>query len=325
MSSQNSDLRIVFAGTPDFAASHLQALIQAGCNIVSAYSQPDRPSGRGKKISATAVKAVAETAGIPVFQPLSLTDTGVLEQLRSHQADVIVVVAYGLLLPPAVLALPRYGCINVHASLLPRWRGAAPIERAILAGDERTGICIMQMDAGLDTGPVLASQSTAISPTDNSQSLTLRLITLGCDSLLQVLDQLPTGTLQAAAQSAHGISYATKLRKEDSLIPWQDSALKIDARIRALFPRSPAFTFYQGQRIRIFRATVVPGAENHPVAGTVLDVSGRAVRVSTGAGELDILELQLEGKSPVSVASLLNGHPHYFKVGTRFLEAAVHE
>jgi len=322
--TQNSDLRIVFAGTPEFAASHLEALIARGFNVVSAYSQPDRPSGRGKKVSPTPVKAVAEQHGIAVNQPLTLSDPAVLSRLQAYRPDLIVVVAYGLLLPPAVLVLPRLGCINVHASLLPRWRGAAPIERALMAGDQETGICIMQMDEGLDTGPVLASTSTAITALDNSQTLSDRLVEMGCRTLVSTLPALANGTLHATAQSAEGATYARKLRKEEALIHWQDAAVTLDAKIRALFPRSPAFTWYRGQRLRILRAIPQSHSPAGQLPGTVLAVSSQAIRVATGDGILDILELQPEGKSPMSVKSLLNGYPDFCAAGVCLLDEAAH-
>lgn len=313
------DLRIVFAGTPDFAAQHLAHLLRQNCNVVSAYSQPDRPSGRGKKLAPTPVKALAERHNIPVRQPLAL-DAAALEELASFQPDLMVVVAYGLLLPPAALSLPRLGCVNVHASLLPRWRGAAPIERAILAGDRETGVCIMQMEAGLDTGPVLARASTPISLDDNSETLTARLVTLGCDTLLKVLEQLAEGSAQAIPQPEAGAVYARKLRKEEAGIHWADPAAAIHNQVRAFYPRSPAFCLYNNERLRILRAEIHPvQARSEP--GTILSMTSDSMTVACGADALTVSQVQLEGKNPMTLRELLNGRPGYFTPGAQLLSA----
>ncbi|MGV3592172.1 MAG: methionyl-tRNA formyltransferase [Gammaproteobacteria bacterium] len=313
------DLRIVFAGTPEFAARHLAHLLTGGLQVVSAYSQPDRPAGRGKKLVATPVKAVAEQYAIPVMQPPRL-DEEALPALAAFQPDIMVVVAYGLLLPPTVLALPRFGCINVHASLLPRWRGAAPIERAILAGDRETGVNIMQMDAGLDTGPVLASATTPIAPDDNSDTLTQRLVSLGCSTLVDTLERIAAGAAQAVPQAADGVTYAHKLRKEEAAIRWSEPAAVIDRQIRAFYPRSPAYCLYQQQRLRILRAELVDGTqEHHP--GTVTEMNNDAMTVACGSGSLRIREVQLEGKNPMTLRDLLNGRPGYFQRGSLLLPA----
>ncbi|HWK53903.1 MAG TPA: methionyl-tRNA formyltransferase [Hyphomicrobiales bacterium] len=309
-----SSLRIVFAGTPEFAAAHLQALLEQGFNVVSAYSQPDRPSGRGKKLLPTPVKSVAQEHGIPVHQPLTLEAPETLETLRALRPDLMVVVAYGLLLPPEVLALPRLGCLNVHASLLPRWRGAAPIERAIEAGDAETGACIMQMDAGLDTGPVLSCLHTPITPEDTSASLTQRLIDLGTQSLRDTLCALGQGPLPAAPQNGAHALYARKLHKREAEIDWQEPASRLDARIRAFYPRMPAFTWHQGNRVRLLKAT--PTATPHnAIPGSILKVSDHFIEIACGEGTLQVSEVQLEGRNAMSVQSLLNGHPDYFQVG----------
>src|SRR5690606_18897580 len=231
-----ADLRIVFAGTPAFAAAHLEALLQAGLQVVSVYSQPDRPAGRGKKLQPTAVKAVAEAHGLPVCQPLSLQDESAFAELAAWRPDVLVVVAYGLLLPPRVLALPGLGCLNVHTSLLPRWRGAAPIERALMAGDAETGVSIMLMDEGLDTGPVLHEVRTPITSKDTSESLGQRLCLLGCQALLEVLAALPRLREQARPQDPAQATYAAKIRKEEAELDWQRPAAELDRLARALFP-----------------------------------------------------------------------------------------
>lgn len=313
----SSPLRIVFAGTPEFAAAHLEALIAGGFEVVSAYSQPDRPSGRGKKLVPTPVKAVAEQHGIAVHQPLTLNDADSLAQLAGFKPDVMVVVAYGLLLPPAVLALPRYGCLNVHASLLPRWRGAAPIERAILANDTESGVCVMQMEQGLDTGPVLQRVATPINSDDNSATLTTRLQQLGCAALIDVLHALPSGTLRAEPQNAALATYARKMQKEEAKIDWTRSAADIHNQVRALFPRSPAWTLHDGKRLRLIRAAV--GNDScDTLPGTVIEVSAHSIKIACGSGVLEVFEVQMEGKPAMGIGSLLNGHPGFFKAGSRF-------
>lgn len=307
-------LRIVFAGTPDFAAAHLEALVTEDFNVVSVYSQPDRPSGRGKKLMPTPVKAVAEQHAIVVNQPLSLKDPDALSALQSYAPDVMVVVAYGLLLPPAVLALPKYGCLNVHASLLPRWRGAAPIERAILSGDNESGVCIMQMDAGLDTGAVLKEVRTPITAEDSAASLTARLQQLGCTALIDVLKALPSNTVQAIAQDPALATYARKLQKEEAQIDWQLSAQQIHNQVRALYPRSPAWTLHQDKRLRLIR-TRVDSASSTAVPGTLLSVTNTSLKVACGNGVLEVFDVQTEGKPAMSIGSLLNGHPDFFRQG----------
>lgn len=307
-------LRIIFAGTPDFAAAHLSALIAGGFEVVSAYSQPDRPAGRGKQVLPTPVKAVAQQHAIPVFQPEGF-DSAELARLAAFRADVMVVVAYGLLLPPAVLATPRLGCINVHASLLPRWRGAAPIERAIMAGDRDSGVCIMQMDEGLDTGPVLLRATTPILADDNSKTLGERLCRLGCEALCDTLARLPELAAAATPQDEAQATYARKIAKTEALIDWQRPAAEIHNLVRALYPRAPAWCPHQGKRLRIITTQVRDGA--HAAApGTVLACSSAGLDIACGAGVLQILRVQPEGKNEMDLASLLNGYPDAFKAGT---------
>jgi methionyl-tRNA formyltransferase len=312
-------MRIVFAGTPDFAAQHLAHLLREKYLVVGAYSQPDRPAGRGKKLVSTPVKALAELHNIPVRQLLAL-NAEALEELASFKPDLMVVVAYGLLLPPAALSLPRLGCINVHASLLPRWRGAAPIERAILAGDRESGVCIMQMEAGLDTGPVLARASTPISLDDNSETLTARLVALGCDTLQKVLGQLAEGSAHASPQPETGAVYARKLRKEEAGIHWADAAAAIHNQVRAFYPRSPAFCLYNNERMRILRADIFT-TKTGSGPGTILSMTSDTMTVACGADALTISQVQLEGKNPMTLRELLNGRPGYFTPGAQLQSA----
>jgi len=304
-------LRLLFAGTPDFAAAHLSALIAGGFEIVGAYSQLDRPAGRGKHVQPTPVKAVALQHNIPVLQPEHF-DTAELDRLAAFNADLMVVVAYGLLLPPAVLETPRLGCINVHASLLPRWRGAAPIERAIMAGDAETGVCLMQMDAGLDTGPVLARVTTPILADDNSRTLGERLCRLGCAALSETLPRLPG--LAATAQDEALATYARKIIKTEAMIDWQQPAGSIHNLVRAMYPRVPAWCAYQGKRLRIIHTQVLTTL-HQAAPGTVLLCNEKGLDVACGSGVLRVLRLQQEGKNEMDLASLLNGHHDAFKPG----------
>jgi len=306
-------LRLIFAGTPDFAAAHLSALVSAGFDVVSAYSQPDRPAGRGKQVLPTPVKAVALQHGIPVFQPERFNEPE-LTQLASFDADVMVVVAYGLLLPPVVLTTPRLGCINVHASLLPRWRGAAPIERALMAGDSETGVCIMQMDAGLDTGPVLNRVTTPILDDDNSRTLTERLCHLGCKALCDSLARMPELAVSAAAQDGAHATYARKIAKADAMIDWQRPARELHNQVRALYPRIPAWCPHQGKRLRLI-STQVLLASHQAAPGTVLACTATGLDIACGEDVLRVLKVQQEGKNEMDLASLLNGHPDAFTTG----------
>lgn len=309
----DSSLRIAFAGTPDFAARHLQGLIDAQFNVVAVLTQPDRPVGRGKKIQPTPVKAVATEHGIPVMQPQTL-DSDAIDALRARQPDVLVVVAYGLLLSQAVLDIPRFGCINVHASLLPRWRGAAPVERAILAGDAQTGVSIMQMDAGLDTGDVLLRLPTPVADTDNAATVGDRLVTLGIQGLVRVLTDLPTYQAGAEKQDAALATYAAKLTKDDARIDWHASAMAIQHQVQAFYPRSPAWCWFQGERLRLIAAT--SQASTHQAEpGTILAVTGDALQVACGSDILSITAMQLPGKKPAAFKDIRNGHPSLFAPG----------
>jgi methionyl-tRNA formyltransferase len=302
----DTGLKIIFAGTPDFAARHLQALLHSDHRVVAVYTQPDRPAGRGKKLQASPVKDLATTAGIDVQQPLSLKDPEAQATLATYGADVMIVVAYGLLLPAAVLDLPRFGCINVHASLLPRWRGAAPIQRAIEAGDAQTGITLMQMDVGLDTGDMLSIHRCPIVPGDTAATLHDRLADLGPPALLQLLEQLQQGGLSPQKQDDALATYAHKLTKEEALIDWSQPAEQISRRIRAFNPFPVAFTTLAGENLRLYEAEPVQQA--HTAApGTLLAVDRSLVVACREGTALSLLRVQLPGKKAVSVTDLLNG------------------
>ena len=305
-------MRVVFAGTPDFAATALRAILATNHEVVGVYSQPDRPAGRGRKLTPSPVKQVALDAGVPVFQPLNFKDSGDRDQLAELAADVMVVAAYGLILPQAVLDTPRYGCLNIHASLLPRWRGAAPIQRAIAAGDDRTGITIMQMDAGLDTGAMLLTRETAIRADDTGGSLHDRLADLGGEAIVEALAHLDTGSLQAVPQDDNLANYAHKLSKEDGHLDWTRPALELDRLIRAFNPWPGCFTDLNGdsdqapQRIRIHAAGVVDGGgDDRP--GTILRRERDGIDVQCGEGVLRLTRVQLPGARAQSVNDLING------------------
>ena len=313
-------LRIVFAGTPDFAARHLKELLDDGSHEVAAvYSQPDRPKGRGPKgrvreLAASPVKELALEHGLPVLQPSTLKDGDAQQQLAQLQADIMVVVAYGLLLPEEVLKTPRLGCINVHASLLPRWRGAAPVQRAIEAGDEYTGVTIMQMDAGLDTGDMLVRAATPISDLDTAASLHDKLAELGRTALLEALEQLAGGRARPQPQDESLANYAGKLNKREALLDWRLPAGEIHRRVRAFNPFPVACTDVAGQRVRIWAAQ--PLADSGE-AGTVLRADSLGIAVACGEGSLLITELQLPGKKRLAASDVLRGNATLFAPGTQ--------
>lgn len=310
-------LKIVFAGTPEFASAHLQALIDSEHDVIAVYSQPDRPAGRGRKLVASPVKSLAQAYNIPVYQPLNFKSAEAISELQALQADIMVVVAYGLILPQAVLDAPRLGCINVHASLLPRWRGAAPIHRALLAGDSKTGVTIMQMDAGLDTGDMLVKRDCAILTTDTSQQLHDRLITLGGPALLEALIQLEQGTAKPESQDDSLATYAHKLEKSEGQIDWQRSALDIERQVRGLTPWPGAFTQWRGEAVRIHQATAVQ-SEHASSPGTIVKLSKQTLLVATGNGFLSIQTLQMPGKKAMSVADVLNARREQFAAHPTF-------
>lgn len=306
-------LRVGFAGTPAFAQQALQAILDAGFNVVVALTQPDRPSGRGMQLTPSPVKQLAQSQGIPVEQPQSLRNEAAQALVRSYQLDVLVVVAYGLILPQVVLDMPRQGCLNIHASLLPRWRGAAPIHRCIEAGDQETGVCIMQMDAGLDTGSVVDEARLAIEPTDTTALLHDRLAALGAERIVAVLKKLAAGeALGAVPQPEAGVTYAHKLDKQESLLNLNAPASELDRKIRAFNPFPGAVLHSGEQAIKIWGARVVDG-DGQP--GAVLSSDETGVVIACGTGALSLEVMQAPGGKRLKVADFLRGHP--LPVGTR--------
>ncbi|MEJ8569542.1 methionyl-tRNA formyltransferase [Elongatibacter sediminis] len=299
--------RIVFAGTPDFAVPPLQRLIENGLKPLAVLTQPDRPAGRGRKLQASPVKHAALEAGIAVHQPASLRNEEFTDWLNQCRPDLMVVVAYGLILPAEVLAIPRHGCWNIHASLLPRWRGAAPIQRAIEAGDAVSGVCIMQMDEGLDTGGVLLRRETPIGPDDTGGSLHDRLAELGADALLQAVNQLAAGERpRAEPQPAEGVTYARKLDKAEARIDWREPAATLARRVRAFNPWPVAWCDIGGERTRIWDASARSDAAEAAEPGAVLNAGPDGIAVATGDGILVLRRLQRPGGRPVSAAEYLN-------------------
>jgi methionyl-tRNA formyltransferase len=305
-------LRIVFAGTPEFSVPALQALHDAGHAIVAAYTQPDRPAGRGREVASSAVKQRALALGIPVEQPATLRVPEAQQRLAAYAPDVMVVVAYGLILPQAVLDIPRLGCLNIHGSLLPRWRGAAPIQRAVLAGDERTGISIMLMDAGLDTGPELLRRELAIGPRETGGEVHDRLAPLGAQAIVEAVQGWAAGSIQATPQPATGATYAAKIRKDEARIDWTRPADEIDRQVRAFNPWPVAETRLGDEQVRIWEACPVTAefaTESHAAPGTVLQAPAGRVVVATGNGLLELLTVQFPGRKPLKARDILNSRP----------------
>jgi len=312
-------LNIIFAGTPDFAANHLQALIAADFNVVAVYSQPDRPAGRGKKLTASAVKEVALANDIAVYQPENFKQSESIEQLAALDADLMIVVAYGLILPNSVLTTPRLGCLNVHGSLLPRWRGAAPFQRAIWAGDKETGVTIMQMDEGLDTGDMLKKVSCPIDAGETSASLYAKVAEQAPAVLIETIKQLQAGQLTAQKQDENAATYAKKLSKAEALIDWNDQAEFIDRCIRAFNPWPISYFKWAGQVIKVHKATLVDKVST-ATAGTILEVDKKGIQVATGQGVINLEVIQLAGKKAMPVQDVLNSRRELFTVSSNLLE-----
>lgn len=309
-------MRIIFAGTPDFAATTLAALLTTEHEICAVYSQPDRPSGRGRKLTASPVKQLALQHHIPVEQPLNFKAEADRAMLAGYQADLMIVVAYGLLLPQSILDTPRLGCINVHASLLPRWRGAAPIQRAILAGDKQTGVCIMQMEAGLDTGPVIKRAEIAIEANDTGEQLHDKLALLGANTLLETLNNFDVLQSLSMPQDDAESCYAAKILKKEANIDWSQSAQQIDRQIRAFNSWPVAQTLWQDKMLRIWQATVLDSPNHTVKPGTIIQADRQGIDVATGDGVIRLLSLQAPGKKAVPTNDFLNAHP--LKAGDYF-------
>ncbi len=312
-------LKIIFAGTPSFSVPSLQALMESRHEIVAVYTQPDRPAGRGRKLTASPVKQCAEQACIPTEQPESLKDEVAQQQLAGYQADIMVVVAYGQLLPPVVLATPRLGCINVHASLLPRWRGAAPIQRAILAGDAETGVTIMQMAKGLDTGDMLAKVAIDIDPSETAAELHDRLAVLGNNVLLEVIEQLQTGTATPEVQDESATCYAAKLSKAEAPIDWSAPVEACQRQISAFNPFPVATAQLGEETLRIWRSKIIDPESASASPGIILSADKQGIAVQTGAGVLLILECQAPGKKRLSAADFVNARPTLRESGHQFV------
>ncbi|MBT5230093.1 MAG: methionyl-tRNA formyltransferase [Methylococcales bacterium] len=299
-------MRILFAGTPDFSVPPLQALIDSEHEVCGVYTQPDRPSGRGRKLTASPVKAAALANNIPVFQPESLKGDEAQAELAALKPDLMVVVAYGLILPKVVLEMPTYGCFNIHASLLPRWRGAAPIQRAIMAGDAQTGVTIMQMDVGLDTGDMLHKVMCDITPSTNAQRLHDELSVMGAEALMVVIPQIEAGELKPEKQDEAFTNYAKKLDKQEATIDWSQSAQQILCQVNAFNPWPVAQTSLDNKTVRIWGAELEPASVSS-APGTIA-VEKKRLLVSTSDGQLSITKLQLPNKKPADVVGYLNGH-----------------
>lgn len=306
-------MKIIFAGTPEFAAAHLQALLAADHDVVAVYTQPDRPAGRGKKLNASAVKILAQQHGIAIEQPSTLKSVEAQLQLKSYQTDLMVVVAYGLLLPKAVLDTPTFGCINVHGSLLPKWRGAAPIQRAIWAGDNKTGVSIMQMDEGLDTGDVLLEKTIAIADTDTSADLYAKLAVIGPVALVKCIAEI--AHLKPVKQNDTLATYAKKLSKEEAKCDWALCCEELARNVRAFNPWPFAWFEHNRKHFKIYAAQALEQTHSHSL-GTIVSYTKEGLDVACSDGILRITQLQLPGKKAQEVSQIVNGNPSLFNIGS---------
>lgn len=309
-------LRIIFAGTPDFAARHLDALLSSGHKVVGVFTQPDRPAGRGKKLMPSPVKVLAEEHGLPIYQPASLRPQENQQLVADLNADVMVVVAYGLILPKAVLDMPRLGCVNVHGSLLPRWRGAAPIQRSLWAGDDETGVTIMKMDVGLDTGDMLFKLACPITNEDTSATLYDKLADLGPQGLIETLQQLADNMATPEVQDEALVTYAEKLSKEEAQLDWSLSAAQLERCIRAFNPWPMSWMMIDDQPVKVWKASVIDGVTSEE-PGTIIEVSKQGIQVATAKGILNLESLQPAGKKAMSAQDLLNSRREWFIPGNR--------
>ncbi len=307
-------LKIIFAGTPEFAAVALDRLLHSSHQVIAVYTQPDRPAGRGLKLTASPVKELALAKQLPVHQPASLKSVDEQNILKELNADVMVVAAYGLLLPKAVLEIPRLGCINIHPSLLPRWRGAAPIQRTIFSGDKETGVAIMQMDEGLDTGPVLLQRNYTLKPNETTQTLHDTLAKIGADALVETLDLLAQNKAKPQPQSHENVEYAKKISKEEANINWNDPAEKISCMVRAFNPWPVAYTDWQGKNLRVWMAEVIKQSHSQ-TPRTIVNASRDGIDIAAGQDVLRLLQVQLPGGKVMSVADFYNAHRDQLVVG----------
>ncbi len=306
-------MRIIFAGTPEIATIPLQALLDSQHQVVAVYTQPDRPAGRGKKLTPSPVKTLALQHSVPIEQPENFTLEETREKLNSYQADIMVVMAYGLLLPVSVLETPKFGCINIHVSLLPRWRGAAPVQHAILAGDTETGVTIMQMDKGLDTGAILHQQHCTIISSDTSERVYTRLAEISSPLLLKTLVEVEKSSHHPAAQNNQQATYAHKIEKQDAKIAWTETSEIIDRKVRAYFPAPIAFFEWKNDLVRIWEGyPVKDSSEKSP--GSVIEFNKQGVTIKTGDGAYCITRLQFPGKNPLSAYEIFNAYKKQFSI-----------
>ena len=310
----NKSLKIIFAGTPDFAAKHLQALLNSPHQVIGVFTQPDKPAGRGNKLTASPVKQLALQNNLPVYQPISLKDSANQQIIADLNADIMIVVAYGLILPQTVLDMPKYGCLNVHGSLLPRWRGAAPIQRACWAGDTETGITIMQMDVGLDTGDMLYKEKCHIEDDDTSATLYNKLAQIGPDALLKTLKLIIEGKAKPEKQNESQVTYATKLSKQEAKLDWNLTATQLERCIRAFNPWPVSYFEINGELIKVWQANVISETTDK-TPGTILQADKSGIQIATQDGVINMTLLQPAGKKPMSAQDFLNSRKAWFIVG----------